>query len=692
MQISLLADEASADATEFIDLGKGIGIRIIPGYKKQAHLYRHGTLIKAVNLLDKVAMRIFAVEAVELGAVQSRLADALGITRQTIHNYREIKKHFGTEGLIHGYTVKDTRSKEKQKKLHADKRPQGNKAQQVADIRRHERLEQSGESVKTEEINFSVESEASPSLSQEEQPFAQEHNWEATRYAGVGLYWIALVTHWKWLQLITDHFGNGWRIFSVFLLMASQNIRSIEQLKNVHSREAGRILGLEKIPSKPIVWEWFYAVASREKARELTTAYFRHQLQAGLVGLWLWFTDGHLLPYTGKSKVHYAFNTQRRMPVPGRTNQVVTDASGRIVDFDIQEGKGDMKGCLLALQNKWRDDLPYPPVLVFDREGHDGNFFHQLIEQGSPFVTWDKHVDSAKLWELDDKEYTTDFTFNGKDYSVFEGIKQFHYGDKEDRQSFTIRRIHLWNRSSKRRTCGLAWSDDSMALSTQDCAEAVLSRWGASENTFKHIQERHPFHYHPGFKLCESDRQEITNPAIKHKQKEIGRIRKSLARLYKKSSAEKAGNNPGKKRDAIRDEINHLENQERQCIEERKNLPAKIDVSTLQDYKSFKRIDNEGKYIFDFVTTSVWNARKKMVNWLGEYYDEDNDLVDLFYAITSAHGWVKNEKDRVTVRLEPIQQPKRRAAQEHFCRKLNSLGAQLPNGKWMIVEVGESPL
>ena len=81
-----------------------------------------------------------------------------------------------------------------------------------------------------------------------------------------------------------------------------------------------------------------------------------------------------------------------------------------------------------------------------------------------------------------------------------------------------------------------------------------------------------------------------------------------------------------------------------------------------------------------------------MVSWLGEYYNEENDLVDLFYAITSAQGWVKNEKDRVTVRLEPIGQPKKRAAQENFCRKLNSLGAQLPNGKWMIIEVGNSPL
>jgi len=452
---------------------------------------------------------------------------------------------------------------------------------------------------------------------------------------------------------------------------------------------------LEKIPCISVVWRWFYEVAAQQKAQGLITAYFRHQINTGLVGLWLWFCDGHLLPYTGKNKVHYAYNTQRRMPVPGRTNQVTTDASGRIVDFDIQEGKGDMKGCLLALQDKWGDDLPCQPVLVFDREGHDGTFFHKLIEQRSPFVTWDKHVDKEKLSKIDDKDFAIDFTFNGnKEYSVFEGTKEFQYGDKEDRKSFSIRRIYVWNRSSKRRTCVLAWSDESMMLSTQECAEAILSRWGASENAFKHIQERHSFHYHPGFKLSKSDRQEITNPEIKTKQKQITDIRKSLAKLYKSSAKINAEHNPAKKKqcDKVQEQIASFQEQLRQCLEERKSLPAKVDASTLQDYKSFNKIDNEGKYLFDFVTASVWNARKKMVSWLGEYYDEENNLVDLFYAITSAHGWIKNEQDRVTVRLEPIQQAKRRAAQEQFCRKLNSLGAQLPNGKWIIVEVGDSPI
>jgi len=46
----------------------------------------------------------------------------------------------------------------------------------------------------------------------------------------------------------------------------------------------------------------------------------------------------------------------------------------------------------------------------------------------------------------------------------------------------------------------------------------------------------------------------------------------------------------------------------------------------------------------------------------------------------------------VTVRLEPLQQPSRRAAQEQFCRKLTGLKATTPTGKALVIEVGQSPL
>ena len=69
-------------------------------------------------------------------------------------------------------------------------------------------------------------------------------------------------------------------------------------------------------------------------------------------------------------------------------------------------------------------------------------------------------------------------------------------------------------------------------MSTEDCVRAILSRWGASENTFKHLGKRHPLHYHPGFKLVESENQEMANPEIKEKQRIINRLKKGLAKNY----------------------------------------------------------------------------------------------------------------------------------------------------------------
>ncbi len=48
--------------------------------------------------------------------------------------------------------------------------------------------------------------------------------------------------------------------------------------------------------------------------------------------------------------------------------------------------------------------------------------------------------------------------------------------------------------------------------------------------------------------------------------------------------------------------ISQLEAKLTKLLNEKKQLPEKVDVSTLEDYKSFKKIDNEGKNLFDFVT------------------------------------------------------------------------------------------
>jgi len=697
MQHSLeLEDTTEVTDRRPIALGKGLRLVFENGREARAVLYRGDFPIKTVDLGDKVAKKLFIIEAIELGAHQSRLAKTLDVSRQTLHNYRQIKDHFGVQGLIDGYRMADGTDAKQQRALHDEQHPPGNKAQQVAQIRVEQKA--SG-TVSQASLNFSFAEQGRASeVAPREQPFATEHAWEASRYAGCFVYWPTLIAQWRWLELVMGHFGGGWRIFAVFMLMAGLDIRSIEQLKNVRSKEAARVLGLAGLGGRSQVWAWFYAVARQSLAKALLDDYCRYQIRAGLVGVWTWFTDGHLLPYTGKQKVHYSYNTQRRMPVPGRTNQVTCDGSGRIVDFEIHEGKGQMKQWILDVADKWQPEMAARPVSVFDREGYDAGFFFRLVSDDRPFVSWQKNVDAQRLATIDAKRFSTDFTFNAKHYSVFEQPKAFSYTDEQgETHAFTLRHIHLWNHSTNRRTCALVHADPTL-LSLEEATRAILSRWGASENTFKHLQERHPAHYQPGFKLVESERQDIANPDIKPLDKRIGRLRKELDTLYKKlTKTPQRSNKDGTVRRnsrhfRLQEKIEHKERELNELREEKSRLPERVDVSTLQNYRSFKQVDNEGKYLFDFVTAGVWNARKQMVDWLRSYYPHDNEVVDLFYAITHCHGWVRNSAEAVTVRLEPIQQPKRRAAQEQFCRKLTALGTQAPLGKRLIVEVGESPL
>ena len=104
MTQGLLFDDVSNEDKALKFIGQRLYLKFKDDIETHVNLYHNDVLVKTADLTDKVAKRFFVVEAVELGATKTHLAEALGISRQTIHNYQEIKKHFGLEGLIRNYT------------------------------------------------------------------------------------------------------------------------------------------------------------------------------------------------------------------------------------------------------------------------------------------------------------------------------------------------------------------------------------------------------------------------------------------------------------------------------------------------------------------------------------------------------------------------------------------------------------
>ena len=138
-----------------IDVGGGFAVKIHAGQKGKSkgkvHLdchviiYRNGNCEKEVDFKDAVAKRILIVELVEQGASQSKLADTFDLSRQSIHHWRETKKHFGLEGLINNYKISKSKNRSNQRKENASRLGNGNKSYILEELRQKNQEERDSE-------------------------------------------------------------------------------------------------------------------------------------------------------------------------------------------------------------------------------------------------------------------------------------------------------------------------------------------------------------------------------------------------------------------------------------------------------------------------------------------------------------------------------------------------------------------
>jgi hypothetical protein len=139
-QSDLLAEsDVARDWRGRFELGHGYSLYLPHGPRGQADRYHHGSLSKRVDLRDKAARRLLVVELLQHGVNQTRLAQALHLSRQTLHNYRESYREFGVHGLLHGYSPSQSKSEERQRHLHVHKRRGGTKARELEVLRQARR-------------------------------------------------------------------------------------------------------------------------------------------------------------------------------------------------------------------------------------------------------------------------------------------------------------------------------------------------------------------------------------------------------------------------------------------------------------------------------------------------------------------------------------------------------------------------
>jgi hypothetical protein len=411
-------------------------------------------------------------------------------------------------------------------------------------------------------------------------------------------------------------------------------------------------------------------------------------MRKGLVSLGCLFLDGHYIPYTGKEKVHLNFHTQRNMMQPGQNELYIHDIKGRIVYFDLQEGKGNM---LEVIKEQSKAIAPFlqdhPPLFVVDKEIWGVDNFLYLQQHGCRFITWEKNTDASKVNAIEDDLFSEPFEVNNKSYRGYELKKIYKNVNKK---SIELRRIVIWNLKTGRRPVAISNDKDE---DMQSLAVGMLNRWGKSENSFKHLKSRTSMHYNPTIDISKSSEyQDIKNPEYIKVEKELKTLKNKLAKTERAIGRKPMNKNKdgSLRKNKSREEMIQIQKALHEQIQQVQNkisqLPKRVNVNSVEGKKEFKTIDTEGKMLWDISQAYMWNSRKYLSNMLKEYLPNERDLLPVLEAITKSKGKLKISKEAITVVLEPLERKQFCNAQIQLCRKLNQLH-QTINNKQLLFDV-----
>jgi transposase len=651
-------------------------------------VYQAGIFLKQVNIYNQFDKRLFVIDLIErYGVTKSKLSGVLGISRTSVDTWLELYRSEGHKALINS-TKKGVGKKKGNSQEKEIVRPEGDKFSWAAKHKEEHKNQEAEKRQHLEKCQLTIHpDEEKPLVDKDTEHFNDEFE-EENRHAGSFIYWSVSQANDNIMSLIRTSYGKYSTVFYLFFMMHVNKIVSVEQLKTIFKNEFGRIIGLKKLPNLPALRSWLHEIVSINISKTVVRDYFKNQINKGLISLWYLFIDGHFIPYTGKEKVHKNFHTQTGEMEPGQNELFIHDIEGRIVYFDLQEGKGDILSLII---DKSKEYAPYigniPPLFIADKEIWGIEKF--LLLSDCRFVTWEKNTDAQEINQLPDSVFSSPFKVNDIVYQVYETKENYK---NIQGKSISLRRLVIWNHQSCRRSVAVSNDsyEDSISLSY-----AMLNRWGKSENGFKHLGDRTNMHYNP---LIEIERlrenQQIINPLYYKLQNQLQQLKKELDRTErgigrKQIKTNKDGslrknntrNDLQLKRDQLIVDIERIKSEFKAC-------PEKTNLMGQQDIKKFKLIETEEKRIWDFTEVVFWNTRKKLIAVLKEFLPDERDLIPVLEAITKCRGIVKSTKDSVIVKLEPLEKQKFRQAQIQFCRRLNDMGAKLDNGKKIFFDVG----
>lgn len=660
---------------------------------------------------DLASLKISVIQLVIMGVKRTKLSEIFGIHRKTIEKWEKVSKE---QGLIRLITMEDGRPskcEETIKRYIIDLDEKLNKIKKYKEIIIDEVNKLFGITI-SREIIRKVLQENKDSKKQKDENYSQNEDAPGSKEeitdvknGGVllALPFLEKLCINKLIPTITKK-TNGYTfreiLMTLSMLITGGLLKNEEQIKVNDSASMGAIIGKGQLPSlrtlRRLIPELIEGINIKNIKKNFTAMFLKLYNER-----MIFYVDGHFMPYHGKEKIFYGYNSIRRIAMKGRTSYVVNTESGRpiyqILSDNFDNFYDNLKKIIIFIKEISQGIIP---LLVFDRGGFGEDFFNSIHEEAL-FICWNKGKIAAPAngeWK-DVPQYFESNIWGQKEKKIFQ-VKEEKIKMKSNNGSYIIRRFFI----KKGDKISAAVTND-LEKKIEDLVKILTRRWGAQENVFKDLKKIGYDNIHSYWKDEYSDEilfeneidieKEMTNPEYTSAVEERKKLKLSLDKLEAKVGELflKIKNiaKPTKSIIKLKEKINMIEKAIEIANDRINYLPDKILRYDYMKDNNILKLASDKKEYFDLLKFISYNVRRDIAEIVGPVYKNNRDIHTIIVKWLQSKCTLQKNNNELIVNLCCPDNKTEEDALKKLCEYLNTLNYKhFKSGEKMRFQVAQS--
>ena len=454
--------------------------------------------------------------------------------------------------------------------------------------------------------------------------------------------------------------------------MALLRIKTPEQLTGQAPGELGLLLGLDRAPEVKTLRRKLAEMGDRGQAHRLHQRLAEHWVEAEPDRLGVLYLDGHVRPYHGRTHSLPKHHVQQRgRPMPGTQDFHVNDAHAEplfVVTAEANEGLLRMMDEHLLPEIRRLVGPQRRLTVVFDREGWSPARFARWKKEDFDVLTYRKGKQSR--WQE---------RFFSEVKGTIDGRKvAYQLAERQVKLSNGLRVRELRRLTDDGHQTAVITTNE--RLSTLEMAHAMFSRW-RQENFFRYM--RHEFALDH---LC-TNQVEPADPArlVPHPERQklarqIDAAQTSLGRLVgRRADLKPEDTLRVNGRTLNEDEVDQLlrqrEDNLKRLQERREALPEKVRLDEVLDPEHIVHLERERKQLTDAFKMLAYRAESQLARWVGPFFKRHEEEARTFLqsVFQSTADLIPDAaRGTLTVRFHGLSSPRATRALAALCEVVNA--------------------